>query len=113
MDENDLAKNLGLCHTYHIQQGSKPFFSPEKEYSDLESSGQKIEMAATALENQKLEKVLYTYKQVGGLARACHACQGVIFEKIFSLPVLPTIRITQVVQKIADLNQETILKSCR
>ena len=52
--------------TYHIQQGSKLFFSPENEYSDLESSGQKIEMAATALENQKLEKVLYTYKQVGG-----------------------------------------------
>ena len=36
----------------------------EHTYSDLERRRQKIEMTAGALEEQKFEKVLYTYKQV-------------------------------------------------
>jgi hypothetical protein len=36
----------------------------DEEYFDLEARLKKIQAAAAALEEQKLEKLLYTYKQV-------------------------------------------------
>jgi hypothetical protein len=59
----------------------------DEEYFDLEARLKKIQAAAAALEEQKLEKLLYTYKQVRAVYIALFCFAG--FQNISSFSSNP------------------------